>query len=215
MWLDRAVKWLLPREDRFFDLLEKGADCGRRCSVLLVECCQESAGQRRESLVDRMLEVEHESDRVVAEVYEALNKTFVTPIDRADIYTLASSLEQIVDDIFATGLKFVVMAIDDVPPGSCELSVLIRDACEAIDAAVRLLRGLKDPGAIRERCDLLNRLESEGDRIYRTRLAEMFRIETDAIRLIKNKEFLDGLESTLDACDDVGNALGTIVIKNA
>jgi uncharacterized protein len=215
MWLDRAVRWLLPREDQFFNLLERGADCTRRCSALLADCCGEATPAGREALVERMRDVEHEADRVVAEVYEALNRTFVTPIDRSDIYALATALEDIVDDIFATALQFVVRAIDDLPAGSCELASLIREAGEAIDSAVRLLRGMKDPGAIRERCELLNRLESEGDRIYRTRLGDMFRSERDAIRLMKHKEFLEGLEQTLDACDDVGNALQTIVIKNA
>jgi hypothetical protein len=105
--------------------------------------------------------------------------------------------------------------MEDLPGGSCELSALILRSCEAIQAAVPGLRGMKDPAGIRERCELLDRLESEGDRIYRTQLAAMFRTETDAIRLIKHKEFLEGLERTLDACEDVGGALRTVVIKNA
>ena len=215
MWLDRAVRWLLPREDHFFDLLERGADCARRCAALLADCCGETTTAGRAALVGRMRDVEHEADRVIAEVHEALNRTFVTPFDRSDIYTLATIMEDIVDDIYATALQFDVRAIDELPAGSCELASLIRDAGEAIDGAVGLLRTMKDPGGIRERCALLDRLESEGDRIYRTRLGEMFRTERDAIRLMKHKEFLEGLELTLDACDDVGNALQTIVIKNA
>ena len=214
MWIDRAVKWLLPREDRFFDLLERGAGLVREIGVLLDDCCA-SRCVDREAMVARMHQLEHESDDVIAEVYEALNRTFVTPLDRSDIYQLASALEGIVDDVFGTALQFVVHAMDDLPPGSCELSALIRRACEAVDAAVHELRDLKKATVIREQCELLDRLESEGDRIFRTNLAEMFRDETDAIRLIKHKEFLEGLEETLDACDDVGSALLTIVIKNA
>jgi uncharacterized protein Yka (UPF0111/DUF47 family) len=215
MWLDRAVKWLLPREEHFFDLLERGADCVRRCGALLAECCNSATPEAREALIGQIDAVEHEADRIAAEVFEALNKTFVTPIDRSDIYSLASTLEEIVDDVFATALQLVVHAVDDLPAGSCEMSALIRDACEAIDGAVKLLRGLKDPAAIRDRCDQLNRMESAGDKVYRTRVGAMFREERDAIRLLKHKEFLEGLERTLDACDDVGNALSTIVIKNA
>ena len=77
------------------------------------------------------------------------------------------------------------------------------------------LRGMKDPAAIRRGCELIDRLESEGDRVYRTRIAAMFRTEVDAIRLIKHKEFLEGLERALDACEDVGGALRTVIIKNA
>ena len=117
--------------------------------------------------------------------------------------------------VFATALQVVVHAMEDLPAGSSELAALIRQACGAVETAVRELRGMKDLARIREQCELLDRLESEGDRIFRAQLAAMFRSETDAIRLIKHKEFLEGLEETLDTCDDVGNALLTIVIKNA
>jgi uncharacterized protein Yka (UPF0111/DUF47 family) len=215
MWIDRAVKWLLPREEHFFDLLERGAACARECSACLVSCCGTHAAADRDALVKRMHDIEHEADRIIAEVYEALNRTFVTPLDRSDIYALATALEGITDDIFATVLQVVVHAMEDLPAGSCELSATIQDACEAIQTAVGLLRGLKRPDEIREICKRISLLESEGDRIYRTQVGELFRTETDAIRLLKHKEFLEGLEGALDVCDDVGNALETIVIKNA
>src|SRR3954447_12216629 len=167
MWIDRAVKWLLPREERFFDLLERGAAPAHRVSVLLVECCSASARAGREAIVERMHRVEHEADRVIAEVYEAINKTFVTPLDRSDIYALAVSLEEVSDAVFATALQFVVHAMEDLPEGSCELAQLILRSCDAIRAAVAGLRGMKDPRGIREGCDLIDGLETEGDRVYR------------------------------------------------
>ncbi len=168
MWIDRAVKWLLPREDHFFDLLERGAGLVKESGCLLAECCTAPPGER-EVLVGKMHHLEHDSDDVIAEVYEALNRTFVTPLDRSDIYQLATSLEGIVDDVFATALQFVVHAMEDLPPGSSELSALIRRACEAVEDAVADLRGMKNAGRIREQCDLLDRLESEGDRVFRTK----------------------------------------------
>jgi uncharacterized protein len=215
MWIDRAVKWLLPREEHFYDLLERGAACSLECSTLLTTFCGEPTNPGRQALLTQMDEVESRADRVIAEVYEALSRTFVTPIDRSDIYTLANALEGIVDDIFATARQLEVHALDELPEGSPDLAELIGESCAAIDGAVRLLRRLKDPAAIRERCNLLARLEAEGDLIFRTRLGALYRTETDAIRLIKHKEFLAGLEQTLDVCNDVGNALETIVIKNA
>jgi uncharacterized protein Yka (UPF0111/DUF47 family) len=215
MWLDRAVKWLLPREEHFFDLLDRGAARAHEIGALLVDCCAAGTQADRGAIVERMHQVEHEADRVIAELYEALNRTFVTPLDRSDIYSLAVSLEEVADAVFATALQVVVHAMEDFPEGSCELSALILQSCEAIRDAVADLRGMKDIAGIRERCKLLDRLESEGDRIYRARLAAMFRTETDAIRLIKHKEFLEGLERTLDGCADVGGVLRTVVIKNA
>jgi uncharacterized protein len=215
MWIDRAVKWLLPRETHFFDLIERGAARAHEISALLADCCAAASYADRESIVEKMRHVEHEADRVIAEVYEALNRTFVTPLDRSDIYSLAVSLEEVADAVFATALQFVVHAVEDLPGGSCELAALAVKSCEVIQTAVIDLREMKNLARIRERCELLDRLESEGDQIYRTQLAAMFRTETDAIRLIKHKEFLEGLERTLDACEDVGGALRTIVIKNA
>lgn len=214
MWIDRVVKWLLPREEHFFDLLEKGAGLASEIGCLLTECC-EAPSQDREALVERMRDVEHRADHVVADMYDALNRTFVTPLDRSDIYELASCLERVVNDIFATALQIIVHDMADMPPGSCELAALIHQACGAVETAVGDLRTMKHLGRIRNQCELLERLESEGDRIYRTHLAAMFRTEANAIRLIKHKEFLEGLEDTLDTCEDVGAALRTIVIKNA
>ena len=215
MWIDRAVKWLLPRELHFFDLIERSADSAHEISALLVDCCAATSQADRAAIVQGMRLVENEADCVITEVYEALNRTFVTPLDRSDIFTLAVSLEEVADAVFATALQFVVHAMEDLPGGSRELAALVLQSCEVIQTAVPGLRDMKNPARIRERCELLARLESEGDQIYRTQLAAMFRTETDAIRLIKHKEFLEGLERALDACQDVGGALRTIVIKNA
>ena len=114
MWIDRAVKWLLPRETHFFDLVERGAARAYEISALLVDCCAATSYADREAIVARIHEVEHEADRVIAEVYEALNRTFVTPLDRSDIYSLAVSLEEVADAVFATALQYVVHAMEDL-----------------------------------------------------------------------------------------------------
>src|SRR5580692_1678549 len=102
MWLDRAVKLLLPRETHFFDLLERGSASVLRSGELLTACCDAKSSKDREEAVEKMTEEEHTSDKVIQEVYEALNKTFVTPLDRSDIYALATSLENVVDRCHGT-----------------------------------------------------------------------------------------------------------------
>jgi len=215
MWLDRAVKWLLPREEHFFDLLEKGSASVLRSGAILVECCHATSSIEREGAVARMHDEEHASDRVIREVYDALNKTFVTPLDRADIYALATDLENVVDRVNGTISQIVVHAMEDVPPGSAELADKVNLACKEIDGAVRLLRNLKQLESIQAHCKAIAQLEHDGDQIFRARIGEMFRTEKDAVRLLKHKEFLEGLENALDNCDDVANALEALVIKNA
>jgi predicted phosphate transport protein (TIGR00153 family) len=215
MWLDRVVQWLLPKEDHFFDLLERGAECVHRCSKLLVDCCEGPTYERRTEIVEQMRDVEHEADKVIVEVYEALNKTFVTPLDRSDIYALATDLERITDEVFAIALQVVLHALEVLPAGSQDLAELIHKGCGEILQAVSLLRNTNELNQIRSCCKRINQIEHDGDQIYRLRIAELFRHESDAIALIKHKEFLEGLERTLDTCDDMANALETIVIKNS
>jgi uncharacterized protein Yka (UPF0111/DUF47 family) len=215
MWLDRAVKWLLPREEHFFDLLEKGADCAADAGLLLLQCCQERTPARREAVVQKVRDAEHASDRVIYEVYEALNKTFVTPLERSDIYNLATDVENVVDRITSTASMTVVHAMEDLPHGSVEIAEHIRRCTDEIRGGVRQLRSLKQLDAIRTHCNNIHKMEHDGDQVFRQQIGEMFKTERDAIRLLKHKEFLEGLEYTLDVCDDVANALETVVIKNA
>ena len=215
MWLDRAVKWLLPREEHFFDLLERGADHALQSGALLVACCEDKSAADRAVIVDRMTEEEHAGDRVIHAVYEALNKTFVTPLDRSDIYALATALEEITDRVHSTVMQTVVHAMEEVPPGSLEIAKIVYQACERLQSAVKLLRAMKELDAIKTHCKAIGQLEHDGDQVFRQNVGRLFKVEKDAVRLIKSKEFLEGLEKTLDACDDVANALEALVIKNA
>ena len=214
MILDRAVKWLLPREHQFFDLLERGAACSVQSAVVLVELCAAPVAAR-DGLIAQLREIEHDADRVIHDVYDALNRTFVTPLDRSDIYTIANDVEEIVDLNHATANQITVHVLDDLPDGSVDLAKLIHKATLEIQSGVHLLRTLRKLEDVTRHCSRLNELEHEGDEIYRARIGALFRSEKNAVRLIQHKEFLEGLERTLDACDQVATALKTVVIKNA
>ncbi len=215
MWVDRFVKLLLPREDHFFELLEKGAAVTVNAGKLLAQLCTTGDAAGRDVIVKSLNDVEHESDAIIHEVYDALNRTFVTPLDRSDIYSLATHLEDVVDLSHATAMQLRVHAMDDLPEGARELGELISAATLEAQAAVALLRDLKKLSDIRRHCTQLSKLEHDGDEIYRARVGALFRSEKNAVRLIQHKEFLEGLERTLDACDHAGHALSGIVIKNA
>lgn len=213
--LDRLVKVILPREEVFFDLLERGAACARDSGVVLRELCEAASTDERQHRLARLREVEHAADAVIRETYDQLDRTFITPIDRSDIYTLATELEEVVDLNHATAMQLVVHAMEDVPLGSAELAALIEKATDVVAQAVRRLRNLRELAHVQAHCRQLSALEHEGDEIFRARVGALFREEKNAVRLIQHKEFLEGLERALDACDHVGTALTTIVIKNA
>jgi uncharacterized protein Yka (UPF0111/DUF47 family) len=212
--IDRLVKMLLPREDRFFDLLVKGAEIAEQSAHVMKRLCEDADGAERSALVKEMQDVEHAADAVIHEVYDALNRTFVTPIDRSDIYDLATHLEDIVDLNHATAMQLEVHVIGSIPEGSLELASLCVQAGAEVKAAVEKLRGLKHLDQVRAHCTQTSRLEHEGDVIYRGQMKALFRNEQNAVRLIQHKEFLEGLERVLDAFDHTGGSLSAIVIKN-
>lgn len=215
MWIDRAVRWLLPREEHFFELLERGAECALRASELFAKCCESSDPQERTRHIAALTEVEHDADGVIHEVYEALSKTFVTPLDRGDIYALASSLEHITDAIHGTAGLITAHAMSDLPSGSAESAALILQATTAIRSSVKLLRTLSEAGVIRAACRRIKSLESEGDKVYARYISALFQNEKDAIRLLKHKEFLEGLDQILDVCNATATSLETTLIRNA
>src|SRR3990170_2472028 len=213
--LDRAVKFLLPREAGFFDLLERGASCARDSGAAMLALCEAKAGTDREQKLKVLRDIEHAADAVIHETYDALNRTFVTPLDRSDIYALATQLEEIVDLNHATAMQLIVHAMEDVPEGSIPLARLIAESTREVADAVVLLRTLRRLDEVQQHTRQMSKLEHDGDEIFRNRVGELFRTEKNAVALIQHKEFLEGLERTLDACDHVGTALKTIVIKNA
>ena len=152
MWLDQAVEWLLPREEHFFDLLERGARSALKSSAILVKCCKATTADERAEIVARITDEEHVGDKVIHEVYAALNRTFVTPMDRSDIYKLATDLENITDCVHSTVMQISVHAIEEFPDGSLDLAEKMHLACVEIDAAVKLLRGMKKLDVIRTHC---------------------------------------------------------------
>lgn len=215
MWLDRAIKWLLPREEHFFELLEQLACIACDAGSLLANCVSDRSALSREATIDRIKELERHADRVVAEVYKELNRTFVTPIDRSDIYNLASELEGITDQMYSTVLQIPIHAMKELPVGSVEFSKLIHSALQEVVEGVTKINSKKGHLEIRKHCKAIKAYEDHGDILFREQTAHMFETETNPITLLKNKEFLEGLERTLDLCDDVGNVLSTIVIKNS
>ena len=212
--IDRIVKMLLPKEDSFFDLLERGADCAVDAAIALEAICTAPTSEARTVAIQKLQDIEHRADAVIHETYDALNRTFVTPIDRTDIYTLATDLEEVVDLHHATAMQTEIHAIQEMPNGTQELVSFLQQATQEMRAAVRILRNMKGLEQIRVHARNLSNLEHQGDDVFRSCIKNLFRHEKDAVRLIQHKEFLEGLERTLDACDHLGTALMTVVIKN-
>jgi predicted phosphate transport protein (TIGR00153 family) len=162
--------------------------------------------------VERLKEIEHAGDDLTHSILLKLNTTFITPFDREDIHSLASSLDDVLDFIYAAGERLQMYRIHSPLPAAIELCGLICAQCETISSAVMAL-GKNDE--VLRLCAKVSAAEREADYTARGAIATLFEKERDPIQLIKLKELYEVLETATDKADDVANILESIVLKSA
>jgi predicted phosphate transport protein (TIGR00153 family) len=201
---------LIPREERFYDDFVALADQIRRGAGLLEEML---APERPIwDKADEIKEVEHQCDFLTHEVIQRLHRTFVTPLDREDIFGLARSLDDVMDAIDASAAVVRLYQIERVRPDARALAHIIT-ACA--DQMVTALKALERKVGVKEPAVEINRLENEADRAHHDAVRRLFEEERDPIVIMKWKEILDFLEQATDRCEDVANVLEGVVVKHA
>jgi hypothetical protein len=200
---------LIPSEDSFYADFAAMADQIRGGARLLVEMLSVEP-----PLADKayeIKEVEHKCDFLTHGIIQKLNKTFVTPIDREDIHSLARTLDDVMDAIDNAAALIPLYRIDRVRNGARELARVISDSTDQVRAAVEALE--KRTGVL-ERAVEINRLENEADRIHQKAVGQLFDEERDPMVVLKWKEIFDLLEQATDRCEDVANLLENVVVKH-
>jgi predicted phosphate transport protein (TIGR00153 family) len=206
----------LPNGESYFDLLEAAGNNLAEAARLLLDLVEDFVDP--EMKAKRLVECEHDGDRLTHAVYSRLNSSFITPFDREDIYLLAGRLDDVVDSIEAAAdmlvLHRVVQPIDAVVQ---QARLLDRAAKETAAGLVHLRRLARQP--LQSYWAQLNELEDEGDRIYRRALADLYAYSTDDDRLARHvltwKDIVDELERAMDGLEHVADAVSSIVLKNA
>ena len=202
---------LLPRNEEFFDLFTEVANRNREAAHFLRELF-EAPPDRRTPHVEAIKRLEHEADQVTHEVVNRLDRTFITPLDREDIYQLASDLDDVMDAMDGCARRAQIFRLGVAPPGVRRLTEVIQRMVAVLAEAVGRLKKGDD---VMRFCIEAKQLEEEGDAIYHEALGQLFEKERDAIELIKWKEIYDNLERTLDEAEDVANVVESITIKHA
>ena len=163
----------------------------------------------------RIKEIEVETDAVTHRCVAALHKTFITPIERDDIYRLITRMDDIIDNVEATAERIVLYDITVMRPEIHQMvDVLVRSS-EQIMIALRGLRSMKNAEPILQTCVRINELENEADALLRSALARIFREEKDPLTVIKWKEIFEYLESASDRCEDVAQIIEGVVLEHA
>jgi predicted phosphate transport protein (TIGR00153 family) len=203
---------LLPKDTVFFDLFEGLATHAVSCSEHLRKMV--AAWPRIEDEVQRIRQEEHEADDLAHQALDRLDRTFITPFDREDIHTLVNELDNVVDMVDALAKRFTlyhVKGIDPLFPKQTE--VLVR-ATVTLAEAVRRLRKSRKLSELSDKLIEIHRLESEGDDNHHAAMSKLFEGHLEPLEVIKWKEFYEYVENAIDGCEDVGNTLERIVLKN-
>ena len=201
---------LLPRETHYFALFSQLSTKLQEGAATLVEI-MESTDNNYDSLSKKLKHIEHECDELTHAVTTKLNRSFITPFDREDIYTLSVALDDVCDYMDAAARAVVMYNIHESDPTATQLAKIIQKLCDEIHEAASMLEHGKGMGPhLLE----IQRLENEADDVYFRGMAELFKSSTDPVRIIKWKELYEILENATDRCESVGNIIESIVLKH-
>jgi uncharacterized protein len=201
---------LTPQKRGFFDLYTKASTNAVEISRLLVQLL-EHFPEDGADVVRRIKELEHEGDRLTHELVDMLNRTFVTPFDRDDMYRLAAALDDICDHVDEAADDIGLYGVKVVPPEAKAQANVILRAAISLDEAIQRLEGFKDS---KRQLIELRELEDEGDRLVRDAVAGLFRSGQDPVSIIRWKEIHEQLEEAVDACENAADVLEAILVKN-
>lgn len=200
----------IPREKAFFDQFTRGAENMVEGARLLKQMVDDFSDPKNS--FKAIVDAEHSGDAITREIIQTLNSTFVTPIDREDIHTLAAGIDDVMDYVEAASDMLILHNVDAPTEAvRAQTDVLVR-ACEAVLECVRRLETFK---GLEEYWEQVHVIEKEGDRVFRQTVAELFNGNYKAMDVLKWKEIYDQIEAAIDQCEKIADALQAIVLKNA
>ena len=204
---------MFPKEENFFNYFEELANKIEEGGQFFLEMTKNR--DYSAAKVSRLKEIEHEADGITHKTYERMHKTFLTPIDREDIYALVNKMDSIMDVIEATAVRIHLYKVKRTSDEIIKQAQILNDAIKKLKSIIQAMRNMKNSEMILAGCVEINTLENAGDITLRSIMANLFETEKDAIELVKWKDIFQLLEEAIDVCEDVSNIVEGIVLKHA
>jgi uncharacterized protein len=200
----------LPKEEQYFDLFLQMTlyicDAARELKGMLAD-----KNHNYQEYSQRIKGLEHACDELTHTISTRLNKSFITPFDREDIYMMSSALDDIVDLIDDAARAIIDFDVHEIKPHAREFASVIEKMAEQLREIVSILR---KPKNVTQRLVEIHRLENEGDDIYHAAIRELFHQEHDPLTVLKWKEIYEKLEAAVDRCENVANIIESVIIKH-
>jgi len=204
---------ITKKEEIFFDMFVDTAESTCKAADLFEELLHNYNDVEKKVLA--IEKVENECDKKVHAILDQLNKSFITPIDREDIYLVAKVIDNITDAIESSAHRFLMFSVKEVRPEALTMAKLITEGCNELKLLLGELKTMKTSKVLAEKIVEVNRIEDDGDSIFRKAITDLFANEKSAVDIIIWKEIYEFLENTLDALEDVADIVEGVVAKHA
>ncbi len=216
MNIDKVVRWFMPKEERFHELLEKATKNLVEGAKVFSEIAHTTSLEERKVKGVHLKAIEREGDGITRLIFEALNTTFITPFDREDIRSLGSDLDDILDHLESVAKYLVLFQLDESPEPLRSFARILVAMCGEIDTLRGLIWDMGNRQKIQESMVRISELENEGDSLYFVVISDLYKKgHTEAIEILKWKEVYEGLEEACDRCKDFTHVVGNVTIKSA
>ena len=214
---DKIVKFFMPKEERFHELLDKDTQHLLSSARLFLEIARSTSLDDRRAKVAQLKALEHDGDIITRDIFIALNSTFITPLDREDIRTIATDLDDILDYMEGVAQYLILFEIKDSPEPLRKFAEILVAMVEEVHKATGMVWDLSNEKKIQEAIVRISVLENEADAVYFGVIADLFKEGSGKtpVEILKWKEIYQGLEDACDECKEFTHVLGNIVVKNA
>lgn len=214
MSLNSLLRVFLPKDDKFLPYIEQAGDNLLKAAGVYAGLARTASRDDMTRVRDEIKDLEHVGDKLTHAIFEELNRSFITPFDREDVYSLTKSMDDVLDLMDHVSDLLVLYHIDRIDDGMSMLLDVTQRAVADIHKSVHGLRKMSYD-TLRDQVVSVHALENEGDRLYRHFVGKLYQEETDAIRLMKYSSIYNELEHTIDLCEDLMNVIEGIVLKQA
>jgi predicted phosphate transport protein (TIGR00153 family) len=204
---------LIPREEKFFDMFDEASAVMTKAAAEFLALVTEFNNLTARSAELKRLETS--CDHVVERIVQALDRSFITPFDREDIHALATSLDDVLDNMEETAHRLATFRIDRPTEPAVAMARIIQECTQHLEYAVRHIRNMRNTEDIQAHLKEITRLENEADTIYRDSDSALFADPPDILMLIKWRELYSWLEESVDACKDAALVISEIIIKGS
>ena len=215
MKFDSIVRLLMPKEERFHELLALDTKNLVKAMRVFEAIASSASLEDRRARVVELKGIEHEGDAITKQIFLALNSTFITPFDRDDIHQIATCLDDVLDYVEGVAQSLVVFELGESPAALRQFALILKEMADEVDRMTSLIWDLSDEKKIQAGTVRISELENQADALYTSVIGELFKNGGNPIEIMKWKEIYEGLENACDACKDYTDALSNVVIKNA